>query len=277
VRSGTVVAAVEQAYKNSAMVGKFPAFVLYVNVPFDMVDVNVHPAKTEVRFSDEKRVFDSVYATVKNALSMGDIRPEIKFSQPTFNRFERMTTEEFRQTVIKTEPQVAQNHVINEYKPPITEVKMSETPQRFVFHSDEKPTFVDNISFVDKAGNKTEPIFVTNKEKNFQSDKNTEELVEQTPVITVIGQCFNTYIVAQMGDSVFMIDKHAAHERILFNTYKEQQGVEVQALLTPVVVNLQKDEYNAVINNLDLLLLAGFEADDFGASSVAVRAVREAT
>ena len=71
VRSGTVTAAAEQAYKNSAMIGKFPGFVLYLTVPFDTVDVNVHPAKTEVRFSDERRIFDAVYSAVKNALSSG--------------------------------------------------------------------------------------------------------------------------------------------------------------------------------------------------------------
>ena len=71
VRSGTVTAAVEQAYKNSAMIGKFPGFVLYLSVPLDTVDVNVHPAKTEVRFSDERRIFDAVYSSVRSALSKG--------------------------------------------------------------------------------------------------------------------------------------------------------------------------------------------------------------
>ena len=85
VRSGTVIAAAEQAYKNSSMVGKFPAFVLYLTVPFDTVDVNVHPAKTEVRFSDEKRIFDAVYVAVKNALNSGDTRPEVKLNTPAFN------------------------------------------------------------------------------------------------------------------------------------------------------------------------------------------------
>ena len=80
VRSGTVTAAVEQAYKNSAMIGKFPGFVLYLTVPLDTVDVNVHPAKTEVRFSDERRIFDAVYSSVRSALSKGDTRPEVKLT-----------------------------------------------------------------------------------------------------------------------------------------------------------------------------------------------------
>ena len=275
VRSGTIIAAVEQAYKNSAMIGKFPVFVLYVNVPFDTVDVNVHPAKTEVRFSDEKRIFESVYASVKNALSQGDTRPEIKMTQPTFNRFERMTTEQFKQTVIKTE---APKEVVTPIKPkPVVEVVKPtvDTPKTFTFHSTKNQSFADTYSFVGENGQKTVPIYAPSvTEKAVLIEKEIETIIdEDKPVITVIGQAFNTYIIAQMGDSIFMIDKHAAHERILFNKLKAQHKVEVQALLTPITANLQKDEYNAITSNLDLLLNAGFEIEDFGSSSVVVRAI----
>ncbi len=271
VRSGTVIAAVEQAYKNSAMVGKFPAFVIYVNVPYDTVDVNVHPAKTEVRFSDESKIFESVYSAVKNALSKGDTRPEIKLSTPTpaFNRFERMTVQEYKQTAIKTEEESL-------YTPQheVTKITPNE-PKKLVFKSPQKPTFADKYSFVDEKGAETKPIFnpPVRAEKQVIIEKEIEEIVDEKPVITVIGQAFKTYIIAQMGDSIFMIDKHAAHERILFNKLKNEHKIEVQALLTPINANLQKDEYNAIINNLDLLLKAGFEIDDFGASNVVVRAI----
>ena len=275
VRSGTIIAAVEQAYKNSAMIGKFPVFVLYVNVPFDTVDVNVHPAKTEVRFSDEKRIFDSVYASVKNALSQGDTRPEIKISQPTFNRFERMTTEEFKQTVIKTEEPKAVVTPIQQ-KSVVEEAKSVDKPLKtLTFHSSQKPTFADTYSMVGENGQKTQPVYTPKTvDKSVLIEKEIETIIdEDKPVITVIGQAFNTYIIAQMNDSLFMIDKHAAHERLLFNKLKAQHKVEVQALLTPITANLQKDEYNAITSNLDLLLNAGFEIEDFGTSSVVVRAI----
>lgn len=251
VRSGTVVAAMEQAYKNSAMVGKFPCFVIYLTVPYDTVDVNVHPAKTEVRFSDEKRIFDSVYVTVKNALQQGDTRPEVKVSKPTFNQFERMTSEQFKQTVINTpEP-----------------VKLSTN---LTVSTPAKPEFIDKFSFVGENRQKTEPIKVEKIESIPKTDiEKTEEKVE----VKIIGEAFGTYIVAEMGDSVFMIDKHAAHERILFNQLKSTRKIEIQSLLTPATVMLQKDEYNAIINNTELLLESGFEIDDFGSSTIAVRAV----
>ncbi len=267
VRSGTIIAAVEQAYKNSAMVGKFPSFVIYLTIPFDTVDVNVHPAKTEVRFSDEKRIFDAVYQSVKSALTKGDTRPEIKLSTPTpaFNRFERMTTEEFKQTVIKTEEKPK-----TDFK---REFKTQEFVKKPVLKSPDKPTFADTYSFVGENGQKTEPLYVKKPEKESVAEKVIDEIIDQKPIIKVIGQAFNTYIIAQMDDSIFMIDKHAAHERILFNKLKQEQKIEVQSLLTPITINLQKDEYNAVINNLDLLLKAGFEVEDFGTSAVMVRAV----
>ena len=259
VRSGTVVAATEQAYKNSAMGGKFPSFVLYINVPFDTVDVNVHPAKTEVRFSDEKLIFESVYVAVKNALSKGDTRPEVKITKPAFNPFVRMSTEEFKQSAIeieKTKP------IIN-----TSEIKPTEPKTNLVFKSEQKPEFLNNFSYT--VIEKPKPQTVTPK-TNVDIEKT---ITEETPEIMVIGEAFKTYIIAQMGESIFIIDKHAAHERIIFNKLKKERKTEVQALLTPVTVILPKEEYNAVIQNTDLLLESGFETEDFGNNSVVVRAV----
>ena len=271
VRSGTVIAAVEQAYKNSAMIGKFPSFVLYINVPFDTVDVNVHPAKTEVRFSDEKRIFDSVYVAVKNALSKGDTRPEVKINKPTFNPFQRMTTEEFRQTAINTEP-------VKTVSKPIEQPKI-ESATHLVFKSEQKPDFVNNFSYTEIKQPVVRPKVSVDIEKEPEPVKVEEKVAvieniePETPEITIVGEAFKTYIIAQMGESLYMIDKHAAHERIIFNKLKKERKIEVQALLTPVTVMLHKEEYNAVIGNTDLLFESGFEIEDFGNNSVVVRAI----
>ncbi len=254
VRSGTVVAAVEQAYKNSAMIGKFPAFLLYLNVPFDTVDVNVHPAKTEVRFSQEKVIFDCVYTAVKNALVSGDTRPQVNITKPTFNQFERMSVPEYKQATLEAEP-----------KP----IKFDYTPKSFVFETPEKPDFVKPSVFVDVPKvEKPAPVI-----EKIEETVNTPIVDDSKPEIIIIGEAFNTYIVAQMSDSVFLIDKHAAHERILFNNLKNTRKIEVQTLLTPATVILSKDEYDALIDNIDLLLECGFEIEDFGNSTVAVRAI----
>ncbi len=279
VRSATVVAAVEQAYKNSAMIGKFPGFVLYITLPLGTVDVNVHPAKTEVRFSDEKSVFDSVYVAVKNALELGDTRPKVALNTPAFNRFEHITAQEYRQQVIPTEKS---RETIAEqiYKTPPKEYNHDFQKQKFAFNSSQNYSFVDNYSTVGKNDEKVEPKLNVDIEKTEQipeneiklpSSENAEE--QRNPAIKVIGEAFSTYIIAEMGDSVFMIDKHAAHERILFNKLKSEQAVSVQALLAPVSAVLESKEYDAVINNLDLLNKNGFEVEDFGNSTVLIRAV----
>lgn len=267
VRSGTVTAAVEQAYKNSAMIGKFPGFVLYLTVPLDTVDVNVHPAKTEVRFSDERRIFDAVYSSVRSALSKGDTRPEVKLKEPVFNPFERMSTAQYRQQPI-SKPTVAEE--IYKVKPSLHNTTETVTFRDANYNHDktEKTVYVPEKVINPPAAEPEKPIAPERVAVDI-----TREVEDEKPPVTLIGEAFLTYIIVQMGESVFMIDKHAAHERILFNKLKKEQKTEMQALLTAVTVSLTREEYNAVISNTEKLSKAGFEVEDFGNASVRVSAV----
>ena len=295
VRSGTVTAAVEQAYKNSSMVGKFPGFVLFLNVPFDTVDVNVHPAKTEVRFSDEKIIFDCVYSAVKNALTLSDTRPQVAIKTPTFNRFENMSAKEYRQQAI-VEPKFGEKTIAEKIydKPPVG--LHNNKSEISYLRNDTKPSFVNNYSVVGTDGKEEFPKNITEKktvdviiEKEAEQEKKVEEVipdrkiqeieqvidntVEDEPDVILIGEAFSTYIIVQKGESIFMIDKHAAHERIIFNELCKNKKIEVQPLLTAVPAVLAKEEYDAVISNTELLEASGFEIEDFGNSTVTVRAV----
>ncbi len=277
VQSGTITAAAEQAYKNSAMVGKFPVFVLSVGIPFETVDVNVHPAKTQVRFSDEKRVFTAVYNAVKNAIISGDTRPEISVAVPKNNTFLHMTTEQYRQTAvnlptqeIKEQPkEIVKQEIIKPQTEPVR-LKSDNTP--FFLREEFKPNIPEkkvNVEIV-----KEEPIKeIPKTEQPTPTPQVVEKEYSPKEEIKLIGEAFNTYIIAQKGDSVFMIDKHAAHERILFNKLKENHVVESQSLLIPVTVKLIGDEYIAMVSNIDLLGSYGFEIEDFGNESVVVRAI----
>lgn len=267
VRSGTVTAAVEQAYKNSAMIGKFPGFVLYLTVPLDTVDVNVHPAKTEVRFSDERRIFEAVYSSVKSALSKGDTRPEVKLKEPVFNPFERMSTAQYRQQPI-AKPTVAEE--IYRVKPSLHNTTETVTFRDANYNHDktEKTVYVPKEVVEPPIAQAEKPIVPERVAVDIM-----REVEDEKPPVTLIGEAFLTYIIVQMGESVFMIDKHAAHERILFNKLKKEQKTEMQALLTAVTVSLTREEYNAVISNTEKLSKAGFEVEDFGNSSVRVSAV----
>lgn len=291
VHSGTVTAAAEQAYRNSAMVGKFPAFVLNVALPFEAVDVNVHPAKTEIRFADEKKVFEAVHYAVKNALTTGDTRPSIGITEPVRKpAFERMTTEQYR----------AQQ--VNIPETPVERAYRGVTEKKHRFASDNKPFFMrDDVKNYIASKEEKEPVKKVNidiekvlddepvkavtenpeiKEKPGLKEEPPKEETSVIPApeeqeipIRYVGEAFLTYIVVEKGESLFLIDKHAAHERIIFNRLKRSEIPQTQALLCPVTVRLGADEYDAVISNTELLYKAGFEVDDFGNFTVAVRAM----
>lgn len=257
VISKTVSAACEQAYKNSAMVGKFPAFVLNISVPYSTVDVNVHPAKTEVRFSDEKRIFDAVYSAVKSAIAQNDTRPVINTAKPSVSN--RMSVAEYKQASVSFEE-----------KPTFTAKQSTFNPVRLI----ENDSFVFQKPAVAEPSVKTEspiPAKVAEKTVNTQTNETKEYSPESE--VRFIGEAFLTYIIVERGESIFLIDKHAAHERILFNTLKESQNIEVQPLLTPVTVRLEAKQYMAINENAEILKKSGFETEDFGSGTVIVRAI----
>ena len=288
VKSGTAMAALEQAYKNSAMVGKFPYCVLNITVPFEAVDVNVHPAKTEVRFTDEKRVFSAIYYAVKTALMQGDTRPEMRIDHAK-SRFERMSVEQFRQTAISEQreekPAVPVKEKTPEVKPvvspapekkiPVAEAKASAP----VYKTEFAALSTRPMKLADSGVEQYRAMLRQEAEKKkvpAREEIKAEEPERQEPPVRdvkYIGEAFSTYIVAQMDDAVYLIDKHAAHERIIFEKLKATVVPEQQLLLASVPVVLSGNEYTAIIENLSLLKKFGFEVEDFGEGSVLVTAV----
>lgn len=304
VKSGTVVAATEQAYKNQSMVGKFPAFVLNVTVPFSMVDVNVHPAKTEVRFADERKVFEAVHYAVKSAVSAGDTRPVIDMSvaKRRADNFTRMTAEEYKTIPLEEKTTVAERAYLSagsaarlrdDSLPYFArqDVKDYIAKKNAELKSDKTDNFSEkcgksvdvNITcdVPDENNTDEKTISFASAEKSVQPQVNAEKIEEKTIAPTekseteprYIGEAFATYIVVEIGDSIFLIDKHAAHERIIYNDMKGKRTVQTQALLSPVTVKLGSDEYTAVLDNILLFEDAGFEIEDFGNGTVIVRAL----
>ncbi len=268
VKTRTAMAALEQAYKGAVMVGKFPSCVLYIDLPPETVDVNVHPAKIEVRFVNEKPVFDCVYHGIRSALD-GDHRPHQvtlptpqatppKIVSPTPAReLARQTV--YAPTVTHTPP-----------APPATK------PQSLTPSTPQRPVMRSTASVFDDGWDKPiqpQPIPVVKAvEAEEPPTQTTLELPVETP-IRYIGEVFETYILVQQGNSLFMIDKHAAHERILYNDLKQAQQHDAQYLLTPVTVPLSREEYAVLTERLDALTAVGFDVADFGSGSLLVRAV----
>lgn len=280
VKSQTAMAALEQAYRNSIMVGKFPGCVLNIECNSSFVDVNVHPAKIEVRFANEKPVFELVYYGVKNAIETLDTPKEAHFSAPRptqttvngkidfFKPKEEVPTQiQFKQ---ESNPddfwRVASPDVVHDKSP------KNEEAQNYVEESTTSAKL--DLSKFTKSATPNEQQ--TNNEpetqeqpKPLQKQEKTESV--EVPDFRLVGEIFKTYIIIEMDGACYMIDKHAAHERMNFEALKASTQIASQVLLSPVAVRLSREEYNAVLSNLDLYSKCGFAIEDFGNSTVLVR------
>lgn len=284
VKSKTAMAALEQAYKNTIMVGRFPACVLNIELNPAQVDVNVHPAKTEVRFANEKPIFDLVYYAVKTAIENDRTVKEVEFKenpiyrQESKNVYQNNDNKSFQakfdffkkkdeppsQQVIKTKPR----ENFWQVEAPKPEYKIAR---------DEKPKArVDiNIEYEEPEEISTAKSEDVPKEREIEKVVITDEKDNENfiPNFKLIGEAFKTYLIVEIENELYFIDKHAAHERMNFERFKAQATVETQMLLAPVVVNLTKDEFIAISENVELIKKCGFELEEFGESQIIVRAI----
>lgn len=284
VKSKTAMAALEQAYKNTIMVGRFPACVLNIELNPAQVDVNVHPAKTEVRFANEKPIFDLVYYAVKTAIENDRTVKEVEFKENPIYRqepknvyqnndnksfqakfdFFKKKDEPPSQQVIKTKPR----ENFWQVEAPKPEYKITR---------DEKPKArVDiNIEYEEPEEISTAKSKDAPKEQDIEKVVITDEKDNENfiPNFKLIGEAFKTYLIVEIENELYFIDKHAAHERMNFERFKAQATVETQMLLAPVVVNLTKDEFIAISENVELIKKCGFELEEFGESQIIVRAI----
>lgn len=258
VKNATVTAAFENAYKNSAMVGKFPGGVLFITLPPTLVDVNVHPSKIEVRFSDERGIFDAVYRGVKSALTESTqvksaVLPERKITPPEF--FAK-PQQDFVQTSVE------RNITYTE--------KVLNPLSAFGFVNDVKEDYA--ADFDDEPLKIDFPVFVPETKQETKKEETLEQKTTEENAVKFIGEVYKTYILIELNGKLCVIDKHAAHERILFNKLKsESHNGGSQLLLAPVTVTLGKEEYVAVTENLETISKSGFDIEDFGNGTVIVR------
>ena len=316
VKTGTGAAAVAEGYKGSIMVGKFPCCVINIEINPSMVDVNVHPAKTEIRFSDEKPVFNAVYGAVRNALSQGDTPKQVQLShEENYKKYTEKPPETSEQIKFTGQADFWQHQSASDFREQISEAaddpKTIKNPVPFtpakvnldiVVEDDEPLTIPKVTTTVTAASPSDEPegkidsvddILLNSPAKssglndNFAArsvaldkDKNCEESPAPLPVdntafdeerFRLVGEAFMTYIICEYDKKLIIIDKHAAHERMIYERLKKENGERTpQILLMPVTVNLSKEEYAAILENTELLGTSGFNVEDFGSGSVIV-------
>lgn len=274
VKTATASAALSEAYKNTTMVGKFPSCILHISLPPELVDVNVHPAKIEVRFAQEKPIFQTVYYGAKQALSQGDTRQEMHLDRPQAmpsTALSGQATPAARQRPLPAkQPDFWKQVSTEEF---LGGTKQTEEPIVTMPPQREYPLHVASVAEVPTI--QTEPSTLP-AAVPVAVPKETgciENLEKQPLPVHVVGEVFETYILAQQGEEILWIDKHAAHERMIYETLRSRQSERsAQVLLSPAVVSLSKEEYNAVLEQKNLFQEAGFEVDDFGDGMVVVRA-----
>ncbi|MBR4058071.1 MAG: DNA mismatch repair endonuclease MutL [Oscillospiraceae bacterium] len=312
IHSTMLQSALEQAYRNSIMVGRFPACVLYITLPCGAVDVNVHPTKNEVKFSDEKSVFDAVYHAALGALEQENALParaqeasaprfvqqRLPETKPEPERFapqqlriptgggsastatpkpredfyRRMNTEDYRREIKSgtLRPEMPARPVQGEANYSALRSAQGEVnystlrSKQGEFNYSALPIRSPSIPYEVREQN---GIVVRHVEIKHASD------TEETP-FRVIGEVFGCYILVQQGEELVLIDKHAAHERILFDQLKAQKrSVMSQTLLVPVTLTPGEADAQLLLENAPTLEKLGFEIEPFGADSVVLRAV----
>lgn len=348
VKSRTISVALEEACKGSIMIGKFPSCVLNLQISPEAVDVNVHPSKIEVRFINERPVFDTVYHGVKSALLRGDSRKEavlnhnntvnIKPLNP-FNLANKVINKEPPKSVQKAPEKPREKSIFDELDLPTKTVKYNKVNKVSDSSSVQKKymEFLENNKKLSENNQTTNNTVCNNIDNNVINNVSTESKIEtkmnevkedtslnqevqkvnpfeelELEKITAeekksdvdvvlpterqtnsssenieiktlidedkqsfrfIGEAMNTYIIVETDNNkLVLIDKHAAHERIIFEKLKREKGTgSVQLLLIPITVTLEKNEYTVAIEHLDMFKNVGFDVEDFGNGTLIVR------
>ncbi len=315
ISSKIVSMALSEAYKNTLMTGKFPVAVINIAINTSFVDVNVHPTKMEVRFSDDKKIYSAVYWAVKNSLSQGKYIPEMtplpekkvmvspsyEKSSPKENKDINMLRDDYIKSHIQKEKTEVKKEAF--FEKVLEQPKAERNEEKIQIHQEER--YIPKSPFVPKTtlSEKTEIISpVTCEPKKEVFFEKGEDFVENIPpkaekceeIISesvieetqnfpkanidfkVCGQIFNTYIIAQMDNEMLLIDQHAAHERLYFESFLSEfknKKISPQVLLIPVTVDFSPIEFDVCVSNKDFFKGLGFEMDVFGDRSVIIRQI----
>ena len=315
VKSRLLISALEEAYRNQLMVGKFPACVLHLQLPANAVDVNVHPAKTEVKFLNEKSVFGCVHYGVLAALNKTPDRPAVQFAKPHTaapaeapqsaahrqasprqSFFRAMTPEEYKTfsaamaDAPQPKPQAAaaaaamlpkhipQTAVLRSpVMTPGGEIPLpprKTDPAPVPPAAEELPPLPEVREPVPEVREPVSEVPASEPTPKAPEEVQQELEMPAVPDWHLVGELYRTYILVEQGEDAFLIDKHAAHERILFEKLKaNQEAITGQALLSPLAVRLTPTAAGELLSNGPMLEELGFQLEEFGDSTVLLRQI----
>ncbi len=314
VRSNTMQRALEEACKGAVMIGKYPACVLGISLDCSAVDVNVHPAKLEVRFTDERPVYEAVYFAVKSSLAEFDAPRDVELppvrrvsTSPNMHEYSGVQidlNQTVRSEAIRNRAEHAQAQSAQSQRFPPSAPIPAEAGDKLIVSDPGAAFSAQDAGFIppvpptyEQAVRAAEPeIHGTLPPEKSEyplpvemppdepehtgqtSPENIEEIQKADsfimPQYNIVGEIFNTYILVESGGELILIDKHAAHERLIYERLlKQKENPDSQMLLSPIPITLDKNQYDAVTQSFELLASAGFEVEDFGMGTVLLRSV----
>ena len=317
VKSKTAMAAIEQAYTSYIPPEKFPCCILFINVNPAAVDVNVHPAKLEVKFSNEKPVFEAIYYAVRNALEANSARPDVLLSRPKSNSIEKKLSDsqipisDKKEESVKKRQLTAELYAAAPQKGDTTggfsKMTASEYVEQYVKGIEKRPNDIPKaptqktpVEIPESTVEKTENIkaaelpkaesnasvsvkTVADTKPQIQDiSADSEKIKEEPPKATrlsyrIIGEAFNAYVLVEAEDKLLLIDKHAAHERILFEQLRagmNNDGRVSQLLMLPLEVMLTSEEIQTLVEYRTEIEAVGFEFTN-GKYTVSITAIPE--
>ena len=321
VKNRSLTVAVENAFRSFNVTGKFPFFVLFIDTYPELIDVNIHPTKSEIKFKDERFIFKVVFDAVHSAMREY-VKDTFTIPEEEEKKFEALKEEVIQESLdkeISTLEKLKENinykvsedrkkEEIYSYNPSKDYEAKTEVniPVDFLSkeNQDESSKFNNSLEnndfkeFSTKREISYDPILIKNELKDKVSESTSESLersdykcnkneygnsIEEIiyreakfPKLRVIGQFNKTYILAEYDSTLYLIDQHAAHEKILFEKYSSdiaKKKVEIQPLMIPLVVNLPTEDYLYYDENKEIFEKAGFKISDFGDNSIRIEEV----
>lgn len=273
IKSRSMTATLEQAYQDGMMKGKYPFGVVMVDLEPSLTDVNVHPAKLEVKFSNEKAVTSTVYWAVKNALFGKNYRPHIELPENKLPENEQKTTPSAKTSFSETLTQKKTISKADVRQDSGAETKTSFVPVWLESRKKEPVRDIPNETLEIPQDSLRQPVIRLKKEEPEKQDCVVQvqtKTGQPCGQIRILGQLFQSYLVAEREDELLLIDQHAAHERFLFEELLQQRKTGqtiTQTLLIPIIFDMTVSDFENVREHLSELLAIGFELEEFGEHS----------
>ncbi|MGJ7045621.1 DNA mismatch repair endonuclease MutL [Thermoanaerobacterium thermosulfurigenes] len=256
VKNKIYTTAVEEAYKTLIPVNRYPVVITYLYIDPKNIDVNVHPTKLEVKFSDEKEIFNSIYKSIKNALNRSNLIPTIRHDMFTY-------------------ADITENKVEEKSNPKQLNMIEEESTNKILEVYPNNKSFVSNVKeSSEKAYFDYNDVNAFNKEIENTHIENFNTLPDERDDYKIVGVIFSTYIIVEKDDVIYLVDQHAAHERILYekfmNMYNNVQGKQTTI---PILINIEPGDDVIINENIELFNKLGYKFESFGNNSIVLREV----